>query len=140
MYNLNRGKDTREMTNKEKREKVVDELIRRKKVIENHMDMVFKPSEFHIAKFGYCVDMISFIEQTLCNIGMNDGYDYSIPKLYIMSVGESHMKSCKTCQKEGEIVHHGCDKFYAFIAKVIEDINSNIYPDNYYNVINTDWR
>lgn len=128
------------MTNKEKREKVVDELIRRRKVIENHMNMVFKPSEFHTAKFGYCVDMIEFIRQTLCNIGMNDGYDYSIPKLYIMSVQESHMKSCKTCQKEGEIVHHGCDKFYVYIAKIIEDINNNLYPDNYYNVIDTDWR
>ncbi len=128
------------MTNKEKREKVVDELIRRKKIIENRMNRVCKASEFYTAKFEYYANMIKFIEQTLCSIGMNDKYDYSIPKLYIMSVQENHMKSCETCKKEGEITHHGNDKFYIYIAKIIEDINDNFYPNNYYNVIDTDWR
>lgn len=45
MYNLNRGKDTREMTNSEKRKKVIDELKRRKKIIENYLDSNSSPED-----------------------------------------------------------------------------------------------
>lgn len=127
------------MTNSEKREKVVDELIRRKKVIENYMDMVFKPSEFHTAKFGYCVDMIEFIRQTLCNIGMNDGYDYSDSESYLKSVEENYKKS-PFLMSYRNVFGSSFANINAYIGKVIYNINSNHYPEEYYEIINVrDW-
>lgn len=122
------------MENKEKREKVVDELERRKKIVENYLDSIddsFKDSD----PYGYitykawyqlintALDFVrdNFFEYNEC--------DYSTYESYCKSIDECVEKS--PFQMMHRIAKSDFNAMFFYIGIVIDDINDNFYPDDY---------
>lgn len=116
------------MENDEKKKKIIDELKRRKGIVEKHIDFLNNhPKDFY-----------SFIYEAL-NILKNqdgyDGYDYSDSKSYLKSIEENYRKS-PFLMSYRNVFGYNFANINAYIGKVIDDMNSNHYPEEYYEIIN----
>lgn len=124
----------KEIINDEKRKKVIDELDRRKKIVENYLNSIddsFKDSD----PYGYttykawyqlintALDFVrdNFFEYNEC--------DYSTYESYCKSIDECVEKS--PFQMMHRIAKSDFNAMVSYIGIVIDDINDNFYPDDY---------
>lgn len=123
------------MENDEKRKKVIDELDRRKKIVENYLDSVDSPSE---NLYGYtCYKSCNFIISNALNFVKEDtikynGCNYSNCESYCESIDEC-------CKKSPFLIMYRIAKddfsvIVSYIGMVIDDINDNYYPIDSYKI------
>lgn len=122
------------MENDEKRKKVIDELKRRKKIVENYLNSIddsFKDSD----PYGYttykawhqlintALDFVrdNFFDYNEC--------DYSNYESYRESIDECCEKS--PFQMMHRIAKSDFNAMVSYIGIVIDDINDNFYPDDH---------
>lgn len=126
------------MENDEKRKKVIDELDRRKKIVENYLNSIddsFKDSD----PYGYttykawyqlintALDFVrdNFFEYNEC--------DYSTYESYCKSIDECVEKS--PFQMMHRIAIGDFNSAISYIGIVIDDINDNFYPADSYKIL-----
>lgn len=128
------------MENDEKRKKVIDELKRRKEIVKKHIDFLNNhPKDFYSTECEYYENLSGFIYEALNILKNQDGYDYSDSKSYLKSVEENYKKSLFLLSYRN-VFGSSFANINAYIGKVIDNINSNYYPEEYYEIINVrDW-
>ena len=121
------------MENDEKRKKVIDELERRKGIVESYLDSIdnsckdFDPYRYAIHKVWY-----QLIDAALIFVRDNffdyNECDYSNDESYRESIYEC-------CEKSSLLTYRIANSNFCYvtiyIGKVIDDINNNYYPANY---------
>lgn len=124
------GGHRRKMENDEKRKKVIDELDRRKKIIEKYLDSnssfedrykyVCRKNWYYI--IGIALDFVrdNFVELNEC--------DYSTCESYRESIDECCKKSPLLMLMTHKIVNNNFNAVVSYIGIVIDDINDNHYP------------
>ena len=122
------------MENSEKRNKVIEELARRKKIVEGFKDFVSEhPECFGDGMFKYCArwnyligDALKFVKEDL----VKDRYDYSNSR--------SFTKSAKD-ERDGKpiiMAHENPYRFFDFynvidyVGRTINAMNNNYYPED----------
>lgn len=92
------------MENDEKKKKVIDELKRRKEIVERHIDFLNNhPKDFYSTECEY-------------------------------------YKKSPILRSYRDVFGSSFANINAYIGKVIDNINSNYYPEEYYEIINVrDW-
>lgn len=128
------------MENDEKKKKVIDELKRREGIVKKHIDFLDNyPKDFCSAECEYYKDLSCFIYEALNILKNQDGYDYSDSKSYLKSV-EEHYRESPFLMSYRNVFGSNFTNINAYIGKVIDDINNNHYPEEYYEIINArDW-
>ena len=128
------------MENDEKKKKVIDELKRRKGIVERHIDFLNNhPKNFYSTECEYYKNLSGFIYEALSILKNQDGYDYSDSESYLKSVEENYKKS-PFLMSYRNVFGSSFANINACIGKVIDNINSNHYPEEYYEIINVrDW-
>ena len=128
------------LSNDEKMEKVMHELERRKKIVEKHIDFLNNhPKNFYSTECEYYENLSGFIYEALSILKNQDGYDYSDSESYLKSVEENYKKSPFLVSYRN-VFGYNFANINAYIGKVIDNINSNHYPEEYYEIINVrDW-
>lgn len=128
------------MENDEKRKKVIDELKRRKEIVEKHIDFLNNhPEDFYSTECEYYENLSGFIYEALNILEKQDGYDYSDSKSYLKSVEENYKKS-PFLMSYRNVFGSSFANINAYIGKAIDNINNNYYPKEYYEIINVrDW-
>lgn len=128
------------MENDEKRKKIIDEMERRKKIVEKHIDFLNNhPKDFYSTECEYYENLSGFIYEALNILEKQDGYDYSDSKSYLKSVEENYKKS-PFLMSYRNVFGSSFANINAYIGKVIDNINNNHYPKEYYEIINVrDW-
>lgn len=117
------------MENDEKRKKVIDELERRKKIIENYLDSNSSPEDHTYGYACYKVwsslidNALDFVKEDLAKY---NACDYSNYESYCKSIS-------KCCEKRPLLMLHRIaigdfNNAIAYIGIVIDDINYNHYP------------
>lgn len=122
------------MENDKKKKKVIDELERRKKIVENYLDSVdssskdFDPYAYECHKtWYYLIDAaLDFIRD---NFTEYDECDYLTYESYLKSIDERCKKS--PFLTAYRIVNGGFNAMVSYIGIVIDDINDNHYPADY---------
>lgn len=126
------------MENDEKRKKVIDELERRKKIIENYLNSIddsFKDSD----PYGYTTYKAwhQLINTALDFVRDNsfeyNECDYSTYESYCKSIDECVEKS--PFQMMHRIAKSDFNAMVSYIGIVIDDINDNFYPDDSYKIL-----
>lgn len=134
------------MENDEKRKKVVDELDRRKKIIENYLDSVDDSSK-DSDPYGYVIHKtwyqlidaaLNFVKDIFFE---HNECDYSTYESYRESIDEYCEKSPSLILMTYRIVNGNFCYVIIYIGKVINDINNNYYPNGYSEIFNEleDW-
>lgn len=124
------------MENDEKRKKVIDELERRKKIVEDYLDSIDDSSK-DSDPYGYVIHKTwyQFIDAALDFIRDNffehNECDYSTYESYRESIDECCEKSPLLILMTSRIVNGNFLYVIIYIGKVIEDINNNHYPKDY---------
>lgn len=123
------------MENDEKKKKIIDELKRRKGIVEKHIDFLNNhPKDFYSTS-GFIYEALNILK----NQDGYDGYDYSDSKSYLKSIEENYRKS-PFLMSYRNVFGYNFANINAYIGKVIDDMNSNHYPEEYYEIINVrDW-
>ena len=120
------------MENDEKRKKVIDELERRKKIIEDYLDSN-SSSEDHTYVYACYKVWSSLIDNALDfvkeDLAKYNACDYSNCESYYKSIS-------KCCEKRPFLMLYRIaigdfDNTIAYIGIVIDDINYNHYPVDY---------
>lgn len=122
------------MENDEKRKKVIDELKRRKEIVERHIDFLNNhPKDFYSTECEYYKNLSGFIYEALNILRNQDGYDYSDSESYLKSVEENYKKS-PFLMSYRNVFGSSFANINAYIGKVIDDMNSNYYPTDPYEI------
>ena len=123
------------MENDEKRKKVIDELKRRKKIVEDHLDSNSSSED----PYGYACykvwsslidNALDFVKEDLAKY---NACDYSNYESYYKSIS-------KCCEKRPFLMLYRIaigdfNNMIAYIGIVIDDINDNRYPVDYNEIL-----
>ena len=125
------------MENDEKMEKVMNELERRKKIIEALEESIrMSPERFVGYAFIRCIEWNSLIDDALCFVRDDfvkyDKCDYSDSKSFIKSVEECCVKQPFLMSYRN--LYYDFDTMILYIGTVIDDMNSNYYPTDPYEI------
>jgi hypothetical protein len=122
------------MENDEKRKKVIDELERRKEIIEALKESIRMSSERFVGyAFMYCIRRNSLIDDALCFVRDDmvkyGKLNYSDSKSFAKSVE----KNWRDIDMRNSVLtaYNSKSKVIAYIGKVIDDMNDNYYPKEY---------
>lgn len=124
------------MENDEKRKKVIDELERRKKIVEDYFDSVDDSSK-DSDPYGYVIHKTWY---QLIDAALNfakdiffehNECDYSTDESYRESIDEYCEKSPSLILMTYRIVNGNFCYIIIYIGKVIDNINDNYYPKEY---------
>lgn len=127
------------MENDEKRKKVIDELKRRKKIVENYLDSVDDSSK-DSNPYGYVIHKTWY---QLIDAALNfakdiffehNECDYSTYESYRESIDEYCEKSPSLILMTYRIVNGNFCYIIIYIGTVIDDMNSNYYPTDPYEI------
>ena len=127
------------MENDEKKKKVIDELKRRKKIVEDYLDSIDDSSK-DFDPYGYAIHKNwSFLIDKALGFAKKDSakyniFDYSNHKSYDKSINECWGKL--PMSMIGRIASGEFNWVISYIGTVIDDINSNHYPNGYSEIFN----
>lgn len=124
------------MENDEKRKKVIDELKRRKKIVESYLNSIDNSSK-DFDPYGYAIHKVWYQLIDAALIFVRDNFfdynecDYSNYESYHESIDECCEKSPLLTYR---IVNGNFCYVIIYIGKVIDDINSGNYPTDPYEI------
>lgn len=124
----------RKMENSEKRNKVIDELTRRKKIVEEFKDLVGEfPERFGNKAFEYCArwnyligDALKFVKKDL----VKDKYDYSDSRSFIESAEDERDREPAPTVHESPYIFFDFYNIVDYIGRTINSMNGNYYPED----------